>query len=449
MIVTLVSPQSCRPNVVLTKREDYSLSPPLGLLYLAAGVAGHHDVHIIDGQLQNLTLNSLVEEILSTRPDIVGISMNYTTLMYNAQQIAQELKRKQPELLVVTGGNCATFLFSMFCRPGCFDAVFLREADTTFPAFVNAVKSRNHWSTPGIAFHQNGHVMVNSSPRYVDDLDSLPWPRYDLLPGRERYLASVMSSRGCSFNCIYCSTKQMWYRWRFRSPENVLSEIDWLYHLGFKKTLAFSDDEFVADRRRVMDIANRLFEKRYEFKWGFAGRIELIDPELLEAVGSAGCRQIFFGIESGSDPVRRRLKRKFSVEEVEHIIDLCIAHGIIPIASFMVGIPFETYEDACRTLELMQRINTYRVQLSVFTPFVGTPVYQDPDKYGIHLNAKAHHHVKINIDVGTIVHSTPYLSEEEIQELWFDGQGIIMKRYQERDRYETKREKIRKDRYPF
>ena len=321
--------------------------------------------------------------------------------------------------------------------------MFQHEADLTFPSFVDALEDGQPWNTPGIVYRLDGQVRSNPPMPFVAQIDSLPFPRFDLLPDRERYLPTVVSSRGCSFNCIYCSTKCMWCHWRPRSPDNVIAEIDWLYSLGYRTCLAFSDDEFVASRSRAMRIAALMLERGYQYEWGIAGRIELIDEEMLDLFSRAGCRQIFFGIESGSDRVRRFLKRRFTAAEVEQMVDRCFQFGIVPIVSFMVGIPHETREDALQTLELMRRINTYRIQLSVFTPLVGTPVFVDPEAYGIRLDPAARDPRRMNIDVGTVVHTTEHLDRDEIRELWLEGQGIIMNRYREGGRYESMKREVK------
>lgn len=447
MRITLVSPQSYRPNVALIDRESYSLKPPVGLLYLAASVAGAHQVTIIDGQRRQLTAMGLAEAVLATEPDLVGVSANFTPLIGGAFALAKCLREMRPGLPLVAGGNCATFLARDFCETGGFDAVFLHEADRSFPAYVQALDRRGPVSSiPGLAFFESGWLVTNPFGGYVSPLDDLPLPRYDLLPDLERYLPTVTSSRGCAFDCIYCSTKSMWRRLRTRTAPSVLREVEWLHSLGCRTTLAFGDDEFLAQRQRAVAIARGLVERGYRYQWGISARIELVDAEVLEELASAGCHQIFFGIESGSDRVRRRLRRRSSVAEVERKIDLCVEHGIVPIASFMVGIPFETLEDARETLGLMRRINTYRVQLSVFTPLIGTPVYERAADYGIHLDSAAAEHASVNIDVGTVVHSTDHLSREEIRELWLEGQGVVMARYREVADYEELQKAARRRR---
>ncbi len=443
MKIALAAPQSRRPNVVLSNVPDYSLSPPLGLLYLAAGVADEHDVEIFDAQLQQEPVPALAKRILAADPDLVGVTMNFSTVIDGAVKLACLLKRERPDLLLVAGGNSATFMGSELCKEGSFDAVFLREADESFPSFVRHLEHGDPWSTSGIVFNHNGQVCQNPSRGYVRDLDKIPIPRYDLLPKRERYLPTIVSSRGCSFACIYCSTKSMWGRWRFRTPASVVREVDAMYELGFRKKLAFCDDEFVVRRHRAIEIAKLIEVRGYGYRWGFAGRIECIDRGILEAVSRAGCEQIFFGIESGSDRVRKLLRRKGTARKVKSTVNLCIEYGIIPIVSFMVGIPYETMEDALETLDLMRHINTYRVQLSVFTPLLGTPVFQNPQEYGLALLPDAFETDRVNIDVGTVVHSTNNLSSSEIRELWMEGQGIVMQRYREKAEYEEDAARIR------
>jgi len=434
MKVVLVSPRSDTPGVLdhVPGRESYPA--PLGLLYLGTLLKREFDVELLDGQLHPVSGSKLADEILRHGPRIVGISLNFSSLFGSAKSIARRVKELDPSVKVVFGGNFATFLADELARDDLVDAVFQREAEISFPAYLRAMEREGSPNgVPGIVYREDGAIRRNEFGGYIEDLDSLPFPDYDLLERPESYRTSMVTSRGCGFRCIYCSTRQMWQTWRARSARNVVSEMKEKIAGGRPPQFAFVDDNFVGSRKRVREFVDLLATEGVEARWGFSARIEMLDDEMIALVGKASCKKIFLGIESGSDAVLKRLGRGYSATEVERKVERCLEAGILPIASFMIGMPWETEVDVRKTFDLLQRLNTPLVMLSVFTPLLGTEAYRDPERFGIRI--EPHDLDEEKIDSGTVFHSTEHLSSRDIRRLWIEGEGIVASRRRETEEY--------------
>jgi radical SAM superfamily enzyme YgiQ (UPF0313 family) len=266
----------------------------------------------------------------------------------------------------------------------------------------------------------------------VEDLDSLPFPSYNHFESPEKYLRAIISTRGCCYSCIYCSTRAMWGAWQARSAGNVLAEMRRHVEEADPKRMHFLDDNFPVRRSRVKEICDGKRAAGWEFEWGFSARIEMVDPDLLKTCADAGCTAIYFGVESGSARVLKEMGRAYGPEDILRTVDACIDAGIVPTCSFMIGIPYEAEDDIAMTFDLMERVNTPMVQLHVFTPLIGTPVYEDPGRFGVEYYA---HDPELDCMDAAVFHRTRHLTQGRIAELYLEGKGIVAERTAERPAY--------------
>jgi len=433
--VTLVIPQSSLP-FTCGMGPGKLLQPPMGVLSLAAATQDDHDVNIIDSRLFRLSPARIAEKVVSRKPDVVGISVNYSTLIKAGTIIATRVREALgTEVPIIWGGNAATFNHGSLLQSKVADMIVLHEGDRTFPALLRCIEQKHSAETlSGVAFRQGESLVRTDFTAYIQDLDSLPFPSYKHLASPERYLRGVVTSRGCSYACIYCSTRAMWGKWRSRSAGNILAEVQQHVEDAAPPRIHFVDDNFPVDRIRVRDICEGMQAAGWTFVWGFSARLEMVDEELLRMCARAGCDRLYFGIESGSPRVLERLGRRYGPEDVMKIVDSCLEMGILPTCSFMLGIPYENDEDVQRTFDLMQHVNTPMVQIHVFTPLPGTPVYENPERFN----------VKLYLDGDTpdcilqaVFHETAHLSRERIAELWLEGHGIAAERSVERPAYDA------------
>lgn len=394
-----------------------------------------HEVSIIDSLAQDLTLDQATSLILSHDPDIVGISLNFLPQLQNTKRLAKAIKATTSRPEIVVGGTCASFMVDQLLNAPGIDYVTLREAEITFLNLIESLENTRRIDTvSGIAYKKNGTIHKTEPRQFIKDLDTLPYPDFEMLHDSSVYRKSIISSRGCPYNCIYCSTRAMWEKWRPRSAAHFFGEFKQLAERYSPKHISFVDDCFLSSKRRVLEFTSLIKEHQLETSWGFSTRLEFLNLELLKPLRECGAKYVYLGIESGSDRVLEQLGRRYSIEEVKYKVSECVKQGILPITSFMVGIPGETEHDVQLTLQALEEVNTPYVQLSVFTPLIGTPVYQSPEKYGIVIDDIDPE--LISIDDGCIYHSTPDLSKDDILDYWMEGKGIISERFRDVKDYE-------------
>lgn len=215
----------------------------------------------------------------------------------------------------------------------------------------------------------------------IDNLDMFPFPnwkifpysRYSYFPAlKERPFLPILSSRGCPYTCNYCPYLIV-YKWRERSPENVLKEVEYLIDSFGIKAFLFRDPIFTFNRARTIEIAQALINKNYRLKWACETRLDHLDKELLKLLYDAGLRVINVGIESSSEDIIRKSSRKpVEIRHQEEMLSYCDELGIRITAFYMFGMPDDTRESIAATMEYAKRLNTHVAQFFVFTPFPGT-----------------------------------------------------------------------------
>ncbi|MEK9135301.1 MAG: radical SAM protein, partial [Patescibacteria group bacterium] len=187
--------------------------------------------------------------------------------------------------------------------------------------------------------------------------------------------SSIFTSRGCPFSCIFCHNSWRDAPWRFNSPERVIFEIEHLIKTYNIEALHFIEDNFFASKQRVRKICDLLKEKKINIIWGANARVDSIDLEILQIAKDAGCREILFGFESGSQRILDILNKKTTVEQNKRAIELCNEAGIIPAGSVMIGNPTETIEDIRATQQFLREVDTKSIGVSITTPFPGTELW--------------------------------------------------------------------------
>lgn len=431
-----ISPASSTPSVDISMRRK---SPPLGALYLGAQVKSLCEFHVIDAFNYFLTTKDILEKIKLINPEYVGFGVNFSSVLNSAIDIAKVIKTKYPNIKIVFGGNTSTYLHKDLIKRNYVDYVFLNEAETSFRKFIKKViqGNNNFKDIDGLVYKYRNNIIINPHKNYITNLDKLPMPDFSLLQNPQDYTASIISSRGCPYNCFYCSTKQMWgTAWRRRTAENILKEIISLQKILKTQEVDFCDDNFLVDKNRFKSIVRLLTSKKVKINTGFSARIELIDEEILKLAKKINVKTIFLGVESGSERILKKMNRQYSVKDIYRVINLCLKYGVVPTTSFMIGVPFETKADALETLKIMRNINTPKVQIHLCMPLIGTDLFNHPSQYGVKINyPKA---IKGLIDAVPAM-STSALSSKQIMEFYLTGLGIVQEKMGTSWKYQKKR----------
>ncbi|MCP2519633.1 B12-binding domain-containing radical SAM protein [Candidatus Aminicenantes bacterium AC-708-M15] len=368
--------------------------PPLGLLYIGAILEKNGiNVKIVPSDVLNLGWNDIKKEILDYKPDIIGVTST-TENRFQSFKVVKIAKRTFPKALTVLGGPHASMAAedTLSHLPE-LDVVVRGEGELTMLELCEKWNGRRDEailsSIQGISYRIDNRIFSNPSRPPIHDLDSLPFParhlvpdeKYKLyvnIPGKGKYkVANIMTSRGCPFNCNFCATPINWgRRVRMRSPENVVAEIEYVIEKYGAKFIWFFDDTFNANPKRVSDICDLIIKKNLDISWSCEVRVDLLDKALLSKMKKAGLHYLFFGIEAGSERVRREIIHKnIDIQDVENVVEWCNELNIIPTIFFIFSHPTETWEEAKETIYLMEKFKT-KADLSsaILHIYPGTPL---------------------------------------------------------------------------
>ncbi len=390
MSVLLINPPSfVSENEVMDRFQI--ITPPLGLAYLA-GMLEHyeHPVKILDGIALNLSLSRLKKLIKKEQPRIVGVTAT-TSQIFDALKVVKAAKEVCPGCFTIIGGAHVTFLPLETMNDPLYgkylDAVCIGEGEQTLLELTQTLeKNGDDLSTVrGIAYRNNSSIKINNPRPPIEDLDSLPWPSRHLLPmdrykllGKEEDIGHIYTSRGCPFNCIFCSSsKILGNRFRARSPESVVEEFEHIASEYDPMTIEFVDDIFTLNRKRVTKICRKLRTQHlYDISWACSSRINITTRTMLSEMKKAGCFLIYYGIESGSQHVLDLMKKQLRIEQIVKVVKWTQEAKINVLGSFLFGIPGETKVEMEQTIRFATKLGLLYTQFSIATPYPGTELYE-------------------------------------------------------------------------
>ncbi|MGD9626886.1 MAG: radical SAM protein [Methanobacteriales archaeon] len=368
-------------------------APPLNLMYLGASLEkASFSVKILDDSLKEWGYNQVNKLVEKLNPLIVGVTATTATIKSSLEYI-KSIKRLLPDVLTVIGGPHTTFLpIDTLKSLKELDTVVIGEGEETFIELAEKYEKRGKEGleeVKGIAYRNQSRIKVNEPRPFIQDLDSIPFPARHLVPFKEYETskngqAHIITSRGCTYSCRYCSSSLiMGRRFRARSPENVVDEIEELYDKYKIEEIGFIDDTFVLNKRRALAIADEIKERSLDITWSTSSRVNTIDKQLLSNLKSAGLQSIYYGIESGSQRVLNLMNKKITLRQSEDAVKIAKDLGIEVMASFMFGYPGETPAEMDKTIDFSIKLDPDYAQYSILTPFPGTPIYQKLEKKGL------------------------------------------------------------------
>jgi len=364
-----------------------SIQQPLGLAYLAAALEmNRHDVKIIDAAVLNYGDEQIVSETRLHAPDIIGITC-VTPSYYSTLNLAKRLK-KEFDLPILIGGPHATAVTEETMRNDCFDVAVRGEGDFTVAQLADAVQNNGVLSgVNGIAYRHEGQLIKTPPRPYIDDLDSLPFPARNLLPGLSKYKptpsayrnlpqATMITSRGCPYHCAFCDRSIFGNRYRARTARNVVDEMELLVTEYGAREIRFWDDTFNIDQQRVLAICEEILKRKLDVTWTCLGRVNHMNEPLLEAMAKAGCWQVDYGIESGNQAILNGIMKGQTLDMVQRIVAMTHEAGIGVRGFFMLGLPGETESTMRDTIRFAKNLDLTSAVFHITTPFPGTELFK-------------------------------------------------------------------------
>ena len=387
---------------VLLVTPPYSLEehpmPPLSLSYLAGVLLAQGvEVEILDLLTSKASAAKVRRKLAQYQPHVVGTTC-VTMTFPAAARILKVCKQFDPAITTIIGGPHVTFAAEdTFHRAPWIDVIVAGEGDHTIGEIISAIdRQADLQDIPGIFLHRNGKVAKTAPRPLIENLDELPFPARHLLP-LSRYKAlgascSIISSRGCPYGCIYCSAPKMFGRKvRFRQPRQVVDEIEFIHRgLGFAR-VNIVDDTFTLNHRHTEELCHEILRRNLGIEWNAYSRVDTLNREMLELMREAGCTFLVFGIESGDQDILNTIKKGITPEKVRNAVKLTSEAGIKSFASFILGLPGESPEAARTSLALAREVfEGYGVQYGFhfLSPFPGTEVYEEAEKFGIRLTTR-------------------------------------------------------------
>jgi radical SAM superfamily enzyme YgiQ (UPF0313 family) len=377
-------------------REGEEEIPGIGTLMLAAVVrrAGHQ-VHIVDGKRTGTPVDEVARKVARLAPDHVGISAT-TISIHNAGRIAARLKALVPSAVVTVGGPHVSAVpertLAMF--PG-FDVGMVGEGERSYPELIARGVGGDARDVAGLVYRDAGAIRVNPAAPYLDgdELDALPEPAWDLVPDfplhfqpnifnyRATPVASLVTSRGCPFSCTFCDRSTSGRKGRFHSVDWVIAVCRRLDRLGVRHVL-FYDDLFTVNRRRIVELCERFLGEGFRFTWSCNSHPNLLDAEHLRLMRRAGCWQIAYGIESGSQRVLDVVKHEVRIPRMLETLRETREAGIRVKGLLMMAHPTEAEDSLEDTVRFLRTAPLDLAQVTKFTPDPGTPSYPTVRQHG-------------------------------------------------------------------
>ncbi len=365
------------PPFLKDRPKDYDVKPlPIGIYYLAAVLRENgHEVEIVNWY--NLKDLSLARKTFQTlRPDLIGFSI-FNANRWGAIDLSQVAKEVLPNTPIVFGGVGATFLWEHFLKhfPE-IDYVILGEGETPFLELVKGLSgsltTEELSQIKGLALRVDGRPFTLGPADFTPDIDQLPDP------ARYFVFQHVISSRGCPWNCVFCGSPRFWKRKvRFHSPEYFVEQLERLYRQGIR-FFYVSDDTFTLKKERVIRICEEILKRKLHITWQAISRVDCLDEDIVYWMRRAGCLQISFGVESGSEKIRNQvLNKKLSEKDIKKAFALCRAYGILPRAYFIYGCPGESRKTIQASIDLMKKIKPLSMLCYILDIYPGTALYEE------------------------------------------------------------------------
>jgi anaerobic magnesium-protoporphyrin IX monomethyl ester cyclase len=411
MRVCLINPPRIQPKVW----GKPNVFPPIVMATVAAVLEKKHAVSIIDAPTEGwenleeldeskyrvgLSAETIVKRITDFKPDMVAIEIPFSGWSKTSFEVVSIAKKINRGITVVLFGLHPSSRPEACLENADVNFVVIGEPENTVSELVEALEGGKHdfKGIAGLGFRENGKVVLNANRGIIENLDSLPFPARHLLPMNlynqavkknplrgeiHNPYTIVITSRGCPYNCVFCSNCIVWGKqWRPRSPKNVVDELEEIIKTFGIEQVDFSDDNMTLDRQRMVEICDLIVQRHLLFEWFTPNgiRADSLDEALLRKMKAAGCKKIRIAPESGVQRiVNDVIKKNQDLKNVEQAVALCKKVGINVGCFFVIGLIGETKADIEKTIEFaykLKRLGADTFIFSIAMPLYGTAFYE-------------------------------------------------------------------------
>ncbi len=404
-------------NILLINSHSPQINPEkrilLAPLYISAVLKkNNHSVKFLDVEKdkinygENFDIQNYFEAIVKPligdfEPRIVGISVHYSGTFVGAMDIAKLIKKCNSNIIIVMGGHHPTiFCMQIIERYKEIDFILKGESEATILGLIESLGTKKEcFGIDGLCYRKNGVAIENDKSKFIQDVDSIPFPDYDLVDIEDYYFDTskwfnpknhrinvsfpLLTSRSCPHRCTFCAMYLVQGpTFRMRSAENVVDEIEYFYKNMNQKYFSIVDDNFTLNTKRILDICDLIKKRGLDIQFDTTNGMEInhVTKEIMDALVEAGFLRTFFAIESGSEYIRTKvMKKKLSQETIYQAFDILKEYeGRFDFnVLFVIGLPQETYETLEETRNIIRKLGLRKVGMGFAIPYHGTQLYSE------------------------------------------------------------------------
>jgi len=399
----------------------------MGLLYLSAVTrqAGQHDIKIIDGRVNEFEIDEIIQQTEAFKPDVIGFTTMTVEHEYSHKTIA-EIKKVMPNVPIIMGGPYTSSDPERAMSDSNIDVIFLGEAERSYGKWLDVQANGGSLSdVPGIYYRNNGEIKINPQPGFIEDLDEIPPPAWDLINVEKHFekhflrirsmnphqkmdrTIPIVTSRGCPYRCSYCHNifgKKV----RKHSTKRVLEEMEFVKKTYGVEELEFIDDIFNIDIPRAKEIFREVIDRKLNLAFSFPNglRSDNFDEELMDIMKEAGVYRLIFAIEAGSDRIQKLMRKNLNLEKAMANIRMADKKGFFLGGFFMMGFPTETLEEVKQTFRFAAESRLHTAHFFLLTPFPGTDFWHQAIEAGMNLGNSQMHYHEISANLSNIPSET-------------------------------------------
>ncbi|MBI4678165.1 MAG: cobalamin B12-binding domain-containing protein [Elusimicrobia bacterium] len=377
-----------------------SLLPPMGVASIAGNMRRQGlSVSIVDALAEGLSIDATVDRVLAADPAVLGISL-ISSSVFIAAEIARKVKARRPSVVVVAGGpHMSAVAEETMRRMPEFDIGAFGEGEVTAVELARALEANGGRpqdldQVDGIVFRRDGSLVRTKPRAYISDLDTLPFPAYDLLPDLAKFYrlpgdclkrlpaTSMVASRGCPKECTFCDRSTFGRRFRSYGVDYLVRLIKHLMGKYGIRDLAFYDDNLMGSPPKLRAFCERLIAEKLELTWSCFGSVDFIKEDDFKLMKAAGCWQVSWGLESGSQRMLDLYRKRVKVERMERVLKASCDAGVDNRGFFILGGPGETKESMEETLAFIKRAPLANFHVTYFTAYPGSEACRTARDHG-------------------------------------------------------------------
>jgi anaerobic magnesium-protoporphyrin IX monomethyl ester cyclase len=386
----IVNPYTSTDRTAGRFKSFLEAMPPISIAYVAAALeeAGV-PVACYDDFLNGGDLPQFDEAVRREKPGVIGFTST-TPTGPGVSRLSQYCRDHFPDIKLIQGGVHATVFAEYLLKSGEADYIVHNEGEITTVELVRALASGGDVSgVKGISWMADGAFVTNEPQPMIEDLDTIPFPAWHLLPW-ERYrlfnfarvetpATLILGSRGCPYRCNFCSLTVMGHTRRKRSIPNLVDECEHMWDRYGMKQLAYVDPIFPISRAESLEFRDEVVKRGLHKKqvWTTETRVDLMDFETVDAMYESGCRRVMFGFETGDQETLDRIEKDFELAQAYNAVRLCKKVGMEVIGFFIIGSPGETERSIQMTIDFSCDLGIEFAKYTCFVPYPGTPIYYE------------------------------------------------------------------------